>query len=583
MALSGVPIFEINSLATAGNVNGGGFNTANPNMMTDGTVDTNTGNTNSPVFSSATYNFVAGDVGHRLYIQSGTNCYPGFYTIASVDSNKATLSAAIGQAETFVNEVCTAATVAGVASTGTPTGIVFSIDYSRTTAAPFTAADLAVVTTTTLTSATKPFTKAMVGNMIHITAGTATLGWYEILSVAVVTATIDRSAVTTGVNNTFYVGGALSLAGATATMTDDDVFELGGGNVGVKFFIVGAVTYTLGATVTITSGGGAANSKCYVQSYITNRFTRPTGSNIPTIATGANVFTFNSVWYVADLVFTGTASNVISYGASCVFNNVKVINSSTTAARIAINIAGSSNLINSEAISYRGVGVNFASDGGFAFGCYVHDSNVGFDFNANAKMFNNIVASNVTDAVTVTASASRSCIVGNTFYGAETPLGLGLSIASGQRFLLALNNIFYGFTTGISVAEVNNNHHGDYNTFYNNTADVTGTTKWQKQIHDIAINPSFTSVQQRTGSTATTTTGNHLVQTGATFQTWGVTAGTHYLRLISGTGITVGVYGIASVDSETQITADITLAANATADKTWAICTGLNWLPTGAI
>lgn len=583
MALTGLPNIEINSAATAGNVNGGLFNPSNPNMLTDGTVDSNTGNTNSPVFSSASYTFVAGDVNHYLYIQAGTNCYVGFYKIASVSGGKATLSAAIGAAETFVNEVCTAATVAGVASVGTPTGITFTIDYTRSTAAAFAMTDLAVVTTTTLTSAAKPFTKAMVGNIIHITAGTATLGWYEIVSVAVVTATIDRSAVTTGVNNTAAVGGALSLASGTATMTDDDVFELGAGNIGMKFFVAGNATYALGATVNITSGGGSANSKNYLQGYITNRFTRPTGSNIPIFTTGANIFTFNSVWYVADLTITGTGTQIVTCGNSNVFNNFKVINKSTTASRIGFNLGGSASLINCDLVSYRGIALDIAADSGFVMGCYIHDSDTGVQCDANAKFFNNIVASNVTAAMSFNASASRCSVINNTFYGAEAKLGLGLSIVTGQRFSTTMNNIFYGFTTGISVADVNNNHHGDYNNFYNNTADVTASTKWQKQIHDVAIDPLFTSVQQRTGSTATTTTGNHLVQSGATFQTWGVTAGTHYLRLTSKTGATAGMYGILSVDSETQITTDITLTANATADGVWAICTGLNWLPAGAI
>src|ERR1700677_5124809 len=98
MALSAGTIYEVRSTATSGNVNGGGFNPANPNGLTNLATTTGTGNTASPVVSSASYNFAAGDVGAWLYVQGGTNWTPGWYQIASVASNKATLSAGVGQA-----------------------------------------------------------------------------------------------------------------------------------------------------------------------------------------------------------------------------------------------------------------------------------------------------------------------------------------------------------------------------------------------------------------------------------------------------------------------------------------------------
>mgnify|MGYP001587216849 CR=1 FL=1 len=98
MALVGTSIIEINAGATANNVNAGGFNPANANMLTDLTTDAGTGNGNSPVVSSASYTFVAGDVGYKLFVKSGTDWYPNrWFTIASVAGGKATLSAAIGE------------------------------------------------------------------------------------------------------------------------------------------------------------------------------------------------------------------------------------------------------------------------------------------------------------------------------------------------------------------------------------------------------------------------------------------------------------------------------------------------------
>jgi hypothetical protein len=119
-------VWEINS---AGSMNSSaGFNPANANMPTDLTTDAATGNTASPVVSSASYNFVAGDVGHYVYIKAGTNWIPGWYAIASVASNKATLTAGVGAAQlaNYANN-----TAAGVATVGTPTGGTWAIDYSR--------------------------------------------------------------------------------------------------------------------------------------------------------------------------------------------------------------------------------------------------------------------------------------------------------------------------------------------------------------------------------------------------------------------------------------------------------------------
>lgn len=184
--------------------NGGGFNPANANMAADGAATSATGN--SAVFTSASYNFVAGDVGAWLFIKSGTNWNPGWYQIASVSSNAATLSSAIGQGVVYPGAFLTTngglmvpATVAGVATTASPTSATWSVDYSQQSAAQFTYTDLVSVTTTTITSAAFPFGKNQVGNLIRITSGTTwTLQVLEIVSVTTVTATVDKTVGGTG-------------------------------------------------------------------------------------------------------------------------------------------------------------------------------------------------------------------------------------------------------------------------------------------------------------------------------------------------------------------------------------------------
>jgi len=131
MTFSNKLIWENRNDASASN--GGGFNPANANFAADLTTDTNTGNTASPIVSSASYNFVAGDVGHWVFIQSGTNWTPGWYLIASVAANKATLTAGVGTAVLYGTSSTGANyqrpnglnTAAGCATVGTPTSGVW--------------------------------------------------------------------------------------------------------------------------------------------------------------------------------------------------------------------------------------------------------------------------------------------------------------------------------------------------------------------------------------------------------------------------------------------------------------------------
>ena len=91
MALGGTTIVEVQT-GGSDSANGGCFDPGKVSAggFTDGAATSATGN--SPVFSSASYNFVAGDVGAWLYIDSGTNWIPGWYQIASVASNVATIA-----------------------------------------------------------------------------------------------------------------------------------------------------------------------------------------------------------------------------------------------------------------------------------------------------------------------------------------------------------------------------------------------------------------------------------------------------------------------------------------------------------
>jgi len=194
----------------------GGFNPQNTNMATDGAATSATGN--SAVFSSASYNFVAGDVGHWVFIKSGTNWNPGWYQIASVASNVATLSSAIGDGVVFPGANLTtnfalmkATTVAGVATVASPTSATWSVDYSQSAAAFIAYTDMVIGgTTTQYTSAANPVGKNKVGNHIRVTSGTGfTVQTVEIVSTSGTTATCDKSLGTGGsTGGNGYLGGS---------------------------------------------------------------------------------------------------------------------------------------------------------------------------------------------------------------------------------------------------------------------------------------------------------------------------------------------------------------------------------------
>ena len=182
----------------------------------------------------------------------------------------------------------------------------------------------------------------------------------------------------------------------------------------------------------------------------------------------------------------------------------------------------------------------------------------------------NIIANNVNAGIQTAATAPAFVFIsGNTIYGAENKLGTCVNLITGVTSIILQNNIIVGCVNGVSHADTQNIGVDDYNAYYNNTTDVAN---WVKGPHDSVLNPTFTSVAQLTGSTATTS-GSVLTQTGA-FST--VTDNVDYLYLVSGTGITAGIYGITAHTDDT-VTLNIAPGTNATADKVWQITTGRNF------
>lgn len=258
MAFTSTLIWEVRTGGSDTN-NSGGFDPGqSANMLTDGAATSATGN--SPVFSSASYNFVAADVGAWIYIHSGTNWTPGWYKIASVASNVATLSAAIGEAQTLSTRQPNI--TAGCATTGSPTGATWSIDYSQQNSPVFSYTDLSASGAgDNATSAGHPFGKQQVGNCIVVTGGTnLTTGVYIVSSVSGTTAalTTRSGSFASGVssNGTGGMGGALASPGKVGGLwAASNLMYIQSGT----YSITSASTNIAGGCLSINTGGTLAS------------------------------------------------------------------------------------------------------------------------------------------------------------------------------------------------------------------------------------------------------------------------------------------------------------------------------------
>jgi hypothetical protein len=237
--------------------NGGGFDPANANMAAD--LAATVANTSAPVVTSASYNFVAGDVGAWLYIKSGTNWTPGWYPIVSVASNAATLDAAIGHVSLAGMSL---STVVGCASVASPSSGTWAIDYSQQNAPQFAYTDLVIdgTTNTKATSAAHPFTVAMAGNIVAVTGGTGfTVQRVQIVSVTSGAATMDKSLGTvSSTGGTGGLGGAFASPGGAMSIqvTGIDMAILGG----TPYLATSASTNVAGGCVSVTGGATATNA-----------------------------------------------------------------------------------------------------------------------------------------------------------------------------------------------------------------------------------------------------------------------------------------------------------------------------------
>ncbi len=593
-------VWEINSTVVAKtNVNGGGFDPfQTTHMIAD--LQCTSGTTASPVCQSATYDFIAGDATNWLFLSSGGSVTANsFCQIASVNTgvspHTATLTAGVGTCNIYGAPHWTTNTVAGIGA-ASPSSVTFAIDRSRNIAAAQNTTTASYTTATSLiTVGGLTYDATYVGSIINIvTISGGTVGWYEITNAAAGTSfTIDRDAGSGGdrTNLAINIGGAFSMGSNSANQSDTKVMQLMTGTNGtgsMHTFVNGG--FTIGAGGITTTGVGGTLAPVVFSGYGTVRDDDPVGTSRPAITGGTVSVVIGSNWIIRDFIITGTNATMWTIGTNSNVLNVKCTNSSPSTNRICMQFGAGGELWNSEVTSYRGVAISSTTAAFTAFGNYIHDSDVGFTTSAttqaNQTLSHNLFVGNITaDIRTTAAYTSKMIAENNTHYGGvvgTAPLGTGISLTSGTTNVAVINSIFTGMASGITGGDSGQFISQDkYNDYYSNTSDVSN---WTKSATSFATNPQFTSAGQIAVADGTTGAANALSSATAHFTTGSipVIAGRDYVYVSGaggGTAVTVGVYGILTVNSDTTITTDIALTSGGSTVP-FQIIVGRNFLPT---
>lgn len=260
-------------------LNGGGFDPGN--LTRDATLTASSANTASPVVTCSSYTFVTADVGAWLFVRTGTNWIPGWYKIASIsgsgNGNTATLSAAIGAGVKYVNgDANLMSTLAGCATTASPTAGTWSIDYSQQNSAAFS---LTGMTTSGATAVllTASATLSMVGNFIQITGGTLFLtGIYAIQSVSAGTSLTLNATCTSGIG----AAGAGGVGGALKTLGGAGLVAVSSNRIWQQY---NASPYLVtSSTANVAAGLISGLFRGAIIGYNTNRFLGNSDANRPT-------------------------------------------------------------------------------------------------------------------------------------------------------------------------------------------------------------------------------------------------------------------------------------------------------------
>lgn len=388
MAIPAGQIWEVES-GGSDTANAGGFNPLSSGMATDGAATVATGS--SPVFTSASYNFVSGDVGAWLFIKSGTNWTPGWYKIASVASNAATLSAGVGNAVLLGGTQPSGLNAsAGCASTASPTGATWTVDYSQQSS-PISLTSLTTAAANAIIL-TASATKAMVGNSIQITGGTNFItGVYSISSVSAGTSlTVDRNCTSAaGLAGTGGVGGAFAsvgMAGSVAVSGNSFWTQSG------SYSITSATANVSGGTLSLPAGGTGIQPVS-ISGYGTNR--TDLGTKPVLTASGISAATLIAVTAdrtnIINLSLNGanltTIKGIADANSDCIIAYCKVANCPSGG----IVCTGDNDLIIQCEATGNGTAGITAGNCSFVYGCYSH-ANSGPGFSSSDVFFTSCIS-----------------------------------------------------------------------------------------------------------------------------------------------------------------------------------------------
>jgi hypothetical protein len=318
----------------------------------------------------------------------------------------------------------------------------------------------------------------MVGNVVQISGGTLTAGWYEITAYTDTnTVTIDRTAGASKTGGTGNVGGAFAFGG---TLDSDFTSALVAGNT----IYIKAGAHSLGESLAGKAGGAAARIQWI--GYNSTRTDSPTGANRPTIDCGAYRFYTLDYNTTKNIVFAGTDALVLRLSFGCFVCNCKVTNTSETANRYAVQTVGEvSSLLNCELVSTNGYAMYCNSATTRVLWCYIHDSVYGMRMASYCQLVGSVIDSCSTYGVEY-SSLSGCCIVGNTIYGCGTGI-LGTTGYAGT----ILNNIITVCTVGAQVNSGQSDaNYWDYNCFYSPAG--TNRVELTASGNDIDADPLLT-------------------------------------------------------------------------------------------
>jgi hypothetical protein len=206
MAASNYTIWEMR-------YNGSDYNSGcfDPNATLATTLSSANGTSTFPSVTSSNYTFSASDVGHYLYVKSGTNWTPGWYQIISAAGSSCVVNATAGQ---YVGANLDAIGTNGVGSAASLSSGTWTVDYTQSSSARYNYSDINIAShsTSVITSTGSTFTQAHLGNSIRLIGNIAgfTTGIYVISTISAggTSATLDRAAGTAGTQGcTAYVGG----------------------------------------------------------------------------------------------------------------------------------------------------------------------------------------------------------------------------------------------------------------------------------------------------------------------------------------------------------------------------------------